>query len=88
MPIDVRISVDDPARVRFSLNDNEVLIEVFQSFLMERLKKPETRDVFANAAREVLGRAVSVRITELQQGQRMMRDINELRQFKEVKFIS
>ncbi len=88
LPIDVRISVDDPARVRFSLNDNEVLIEVFQSFLMERLKKPETRDVFANAAREVLGRAVSVRITELQQGQRMMRDINELRQFKEVKFIS
>lgn len=88
LPIDVRISVDDPARVRFSLNDNEVLIEVFQSFLLERLKKPETRDVFANAAREVLGHAVNVRITELQQGQRMMRDINELRQFREVKFIS
>ncbi len=88
LPIDVKISVDDPTRIKLSLGENEVHLEVFQSFLMERLKKPEIREVFANAAKDVLGRTVNVRITELRQGQRELRDINELRQFKEVKFIS
>ena len=88
LPIDVKISVDDPSRVRIRLGENELLLEVYQSFLMERLKKPEIRDVFANAAKEALGRMVDVRITELEQGQRKLRDINELKQFKEVKFIS
>ena len=88
LPIDVKISVDDPSRVRIRLGENELLLEVYQSFLMERLKKPEIRDVFANAAKEALGRTVNVRITELEQGQRKLRDINELKQFKEVKFIS
>ena len=88
LPMDVKVSVDDPARLRIGLGDNELLLEACQGFLMERLKKPEIREVFLNAAKEVLNRSVNVRIAEMQQGQRRQRDINELKQFREVKFIS
>lgn len=88
LPMDVRVSVDDPTRLRLRVNGNELLLEALSGFMTERLKKPEIRDVFSDAVKEVLGRTVTVRVTEMQQDQRNLRDINELRQFSEVKFIS
>ena len=88
LPMDVRVSVDDPARLRLRINGNELLLEALSGFMTDRLKKPEIRDVFSDAVKEALGRTVTVRVAEMQQNQRNLRDINELRQFKEVKFIS
>ena len=87
LPRDLRFTLDDPSRMRLSLTGNELLVEAIPGFLLERLKKPELRNIFTEAAQSVLGQTPALRYDELRQGERPRRDINELRQFKEVKFI-
>ena len=52
------------------------------------MKRPEIRNVFSSAAQQVTGNAVAVQVQELKQGQRVVRDLNELKQFPEVSFLS
>ncbi|MBO5543756.1 MAG: hypothetical protein J5949_03905 [Oscillospiraceae bacterium] len=54
---------------------------------MERVKKPEVRQLIADISARELHRDVRIQIAERQKPERPKRDINELRQFKEVKFI-
>ena len=86
--MDIRFSLDDPDKMRLHLQNRELVLEALPGFILDRLKKPENREVFSSAAEEVLGGPVAVRITELSRDQSAVRDINELRQFKEVRFIS
>ncbi len=87
LPMDVRFSVDDPERVRISFLNHEMLLEAVPGFVLERIRKQENRVAFAAAAESVLGYPVTVRIAEMNRDDRATRDINELRKFKEVKFI-
>ena len=87
LPMDVRFSVDDPERVRISFQNREMVLEAVPGFVLERLRKQENRVAFAAAAESVLGYSVTVRIAEMNRDDRATRDINELRKFKEVKFI-
>ncbi len=88
MPMDVRFSVDDPEKVRACVQKNELMVEVIPGFLYERMKKQEIRNLLTETARTALGRPVALRLTERKPEARQLRDINELRQFKEVTFIS
>ncbi len=88
LPMDIRFSVDDPDKMRFRLKNRDLILEAVPGFVFERLKKPENRKLFSTVAEAVLGYPVGVTITEMNQNQKAVRDINELRQFKEVKFIS
>ena len=63
-------------------------LEAVPGFLLDRLKKPEVRAVFAAAAENVLGHPVAVKLSELSRDRRSVRDLNELKQFKEVTFLS
>jgi hypothetical protein len=88
IPIELRFSVEDPAKFRLSIQNRDVNLEAVPGFLLDRLKKPEVRAVFAAAAENVLGHPVAVKLSELSRDQRSVRDLNELKQFKEVTFLS
>jgi DNA polymerase III gamma/tau subunit len=88
LPIEVRFAVDDPARFRIQLRDQDLILEAVPGFLFDRMKRPEIRNVFSSAAQQVTGNAVAVQVQELKQGQRVVRDLNELKQFPEVSFLS
>lgn len=88
LPMEIRFAVDDPSKVRLTLNQNELLLEALPGFLLERFRKPEIRSVIQEAAVFVLGREVNLRLSELNAGSSATRDLNELRKFSEVKFIS
>ncbi|MCR5088319.1 MAG: DNA polymerase III subunit gamma/tau [Oscillospiraceae bacterium] len=87
LPMELRFSVDDPAKMRLRLSGQELILEALPGFLLDRLRKPEVRSVFSEAAAEVLGHSVNVRPEELRQGERPKRSLEELRQFKEVRFV-
>ena len=87
LPMDVRFSVDDPERVRIRFQNREMLLEAVPGFILERLRKQENRIALGEAAESVLGYPVTVRIAEMDRDARATRDINELRKFKEIKFI-
>ncbi|MCR5089942.1 MAG: DNA polymerase III subunit gamma/tau [Oscillospiraceae bacterium] len=87
LPMELRFSVDDPAKMRLRLMGQELILEAIPGFLLERLKKPEVRNVFSEASAEVLGYPITVRLEEMSQSDRPKRSLDELRRFKEVKFI-
>ena len=86
LPRELRSFADDDARFRVRLEGQDLVLEAQPGFLLDRLKRPEVREIFSTAAREVLQVPVAVRLTERKQDQREKRDLNELRQFKEVTF--
>ena len=88
LPIELRFTINDPERFRLTVRDKVLMLESVPGFLSERLKKPEVRAAFASAAEMVLGFPITVQFSELTKNQREIRDLNELRQFKEVTFIS
>ena len=88
LPIEIRFSVGDPEKIRIELENQDLILEALPGFLLERLKKPENRAVVSAAAETVLGHPVAVRLAELKKENRAVRDINELRKFKEITFIS
>ena len=88
LPNEIRFSVDDHEKMQVKLTDHDMILEIVPGFLFERMKKPENREIFAAAANEILGYPVTVRLSELSRESKPIRDINELRQFKEVTFIS
>ena len=88
LPIEIRFSVGDPEKIRIELENQDLVLEALPGFLLERLKKPENRAAFSAAAETVLGHPVAVRLAELKKENRAVRDINELRKFKEITFIS
>ena len=88
LPIELKFSVDDPNRFRLHLRNHELFLEAVPGFLMERMKRPEIRSLFGKEAEALLGTPVAVRLTELTTEERGTRDLNELKQFKEVRFLS
>ena len=88
LPIELRFSVEDPARFRLMIQNRDLSLEAVPGFLLDRLKKPEVRAVFSAAAENVLGHPVAVKLSELSKDRRSVRDLNELKQFKEVTFLS
>ena len=88
LPIEVRFAVDDPARFRIQLRNQDLILEAVPGFLFDRMKRPEIRNVFSAAAQQVTGNAVAVQVQELKQDRHAVRDLNELKQFPEVSFLS
>ncbi len=88
LPIEIRFAVDDPSRFRMSLYGQDLILEAIPGFLFERMKRPEIRNVFSAAAQRITGVPVAVQVQELKPDQRSLRDLNELKQFPEVSFLS
>ena len=71
-----------------SLYGQDLILEAIPGFLFERMKRPEIRNVFSAAAQRITGVPVAVQVQELKPDQRSLRDLNELKQFPEVSFLS
>lgn len=86
LPMEIRFAVDDPTRFRMKLMNQDLLLEAVPGFLYDRIKRPEIRNVFSDAAQQETGSTFAVQVQELKQSSQPVRDLNELRKFPEVSF--
>jgi hypothetical protein len=88
LPIDVRISLEDGDRVRGYVEGNILYVEPQITFLVKRLQKQDVVQRLAEAAMTVCGREIRVQVRERQPELRQTRSLDELKQFKEVHFVT
>ncbi len=86
LPMELRFSLGDESRVRGTLEDTALVLEVLPGFLYDRFNRQEVLEKVAEAARQVCGRELRVQLKELQ-SQGKTRSLDELKQFKEVRFV-
>ena len=86
LSFDLRVQVDDSAKLRGRLEGDVLRLEALPPFIYNRMKNQDVLQIFAEEARRLLGGEVRVQLTELRPQQREARDLNELRGFPEVKF--
>lgn len=87
LPMDVKVSLEDENRVRGRVDETTLYIEVLPGFLYTRFNRQELLNKFTQAATAAAGRDVRVKLCELSPQERPQRDLSELKQFKEVRFI-
>jgi DNA polymerase-3 subunit gamma/tau len=88
LPMDVRMSLEDAGQVSGHIDGNLLVVETPNPFISGRFQKPEVTQRLEEAAKTVCGRALRVQIRERAPEQRVARSLDELRQFREVHFIS
>lgn len=88
LPMEIRMSLGDESRIRVCAEGDVLKVEAKKGFLLDRLKRIGISDIFAAAAKAVTGRDMSVRVSEISDGPREQRSLEELKQFKEVSFIN
>jgi len=84
---DLRYVLGDSSKVRGRLENGVLHVECLPGFVYGRFNRPEVLDGFASAARAKCGHDVRVILGELSNDAPALRSIDELRKFKEVKFI-
>ena len=88
LPLDVQLLLQDEERVTGSLEGSAILVETQNDFQAKRFQRQDVLLAFQAAGREVLGHDVRVQVRERQAESRKVRSLDDLRQFKEVHFIS
>ncbi len=86
---DIGTRLNDPGSLRGRLEGNQLRIEAAPGFLFMRVNRQEVLSKFSAAASELCGREIRAVASELKQeaGAPQTRSLEELRGFKEVKFI-
>ena len=87
LPMDLKILLGDNTKLRGRAEGDVFHLEAMPGFIYGRFNKQEVLQLFAQAASELAGREIRVMLSELRPNERQRRDIDELRAFKEVKFI-
>ena len=87
VPMEIKSSLSKESDIRGRVEGDMLKLEVKPGFLYGRVNKPEVLHLFSQAAGELAGREIRVMLSELKPDERPRRDIDELRTFKEVKFI-
>ena len=87
LPNSQRAYLDDPGSIRGMIEENTLKLEVPPGFLYGQFNRPNILGSFAEAARSVTGRELRVVLTELKARERQLRSLDELKQFKEVRFV-
>ena len=84
---DVALQLDDTKNIRAEINENILSIEITPGFIYGRFNKPEVLSKFAAVASELTGREMRATLSELNEKAREKRSLEDLRAFKEVRFI-
>ena len=84
---DVALQLDDTKNIRAQIKDNVLSIEITPGFIYGRFNKPEVMNVFAAVASELTGHDMRATLSELNEKPREKRSLDELKAFKEVRFI-
>ena len=87
LPIDLRAALEDESKVRGVMEGNLLRLQVLPGFVYKRFDRQDVLGCFAKAASELYGGEVRVMLGELKPEERQKRDLEELRKFKEVKFV-
>ncbi len=86
LPLGLRFYVDDPNKLRGTLEGDTLRLEALPPFVYDSLKKQDILQLFSEETRRLLGCEMRVQLTELKPQQRPARDLEELRRFPEVTF--
>ena len=86
LPMDLRLALEDAGIVRPIIAGDLVRVQVKPGFTLDRFKRPDVAESFAQEASRLAGREIRVTIGELREDARPQRSLDELRQFKEVHF--
>lgn len=87
LPMDLRVCLDDGSRILGYAEGGVFHLDVLPGFLYNRINKQEILTRFAEAVRKVSGREMRVQLGELKKAERVQRSLEELKGFKEVRFI-
>ena len=88
LPLDVQMLLQDEERVTGSLDGNTLLIETQNDFQAKRFQRQDVLQTFLSVGRDILDHDVRILARERQMESRKTRSLDDLRQFKEVHFIS
>ena len=84
---DVALQLDDTKNIRAEIKENILSIEITPGFIYGRFNKPEVLSKFAAVASELTGREMRATLSELNERAREKRSLEDLKAFKEVRFI-
>lgn len=84
---DLRVTISNEDKVRGRLEGNVLHVECLPGFLYGRLNKQDVLATIGKAAEALTGREIRVLLGELKQDETKKRSVEELKQFKEVRFI-
>ena len=84
---DLRYTLGDTAKIRGMADGNTLKIECLPGFVYGRFNRQDVLERFSQAARNIAGREIRVTLSELSDSGEKTRSVEELRQFKEVRFI-
>lgn len=87
LPMEIKMSIADPLKVRGYVEGDTLHIDVIPGFIHKRFEKPEMLERFAQMARDLSGKEMRVKLGELKEDVRSARSLDELKKFKEVRFI-
>ncbi len=87
IPFDIALQLNDPTVVTGKLEGDTLVLSVQPGFRYDRFNRPEVLDAFRKAATALRNSDVSVRMTTLAPPKQELRDLSELEQFSEIKFI-
>lgn len=87
LPMDIKLRLDDSASVRGKIENGTLRIEVVPGFLYGRFNRQDVLAKFSEAATALAGKEIHALLSELHDEPRLQRSLDELKQFKEVKFI-
>ena len=87
LPMEIKMSIADPLKVRGYVEGDTLHIDVIPGFIHKRFEKPEMLERFAHMARDLSGKEMRVKLGELKEDVRSARSLDELKKFKEVRFI-
>lgn len=87
LPRDIALLLDDTKNLRAEIKENLLCIEITPGFIYGRFNKPDVLNKLAAVASELSGREIRAKLSELNEKPREKRSLDELKAFKEVKFI-
>jgi len=87
LPRDIALLLDDTKNLRAEIKENVLGIEITPGFVYGRFNKPDVLNKLASVASELSGREIRAKLSELNEKPREKRSLDELKAFKEVKFI-
>ena len=87
LPMDVRHFIGDGTSVRGHMENDVLHIEAVPGFLYGRVNRQEVLTKLSAAASELTGRETRTVLSELKEAPRQQRSLDELKQFKEVRFL-
>ena len=87
LPMDIKLRLDNSASVRGKIENGTLRIEVVPGFLYGRFNRQDVLAKFSEAATALAGKEIHALLSELHDEPHQQRSLEELKQFKEVKFI-